>query len=197
MDIVLSADEAYIDKAATVMASVVCHASRPSEITFHLLGHDVSKASRARLEAWFDKLPARLRFTETQHQTTEKWQALSLERFGPATMQPYTYPAVDTKAAHYAEWRQKLLEAASKPAMVHYMGLIKTWSVDSRPPLTSLFRKYMYLTLGTPILEAGQLSSFKRLRRSLLQAPKPWRRRRSLWQPPSLILPVTDREARG
>ncbi|MCW4152044.1 hypothetical protein OM427_21230 [Halomonas sp. 18H] len=186
MDIVLSADEAYIDKAATVMASVVCHASRPSEITFHLLGHDVSKASRARL-----------RFTETQHQTTEKWQALSLERFGPAAMQPYTYPAMDIKAAHYAEWHQKLLEAASKPAMVHYMGLIKTWSVDSRPPLTSLFRKYMYLTLWTPILEAGQLSSFKRLRRSLLQAPKSCRRRRSLWQPPSLILPVTDREARG
>ncbi|GED22641.1 glycosyltransferase family 8 protein [Halomonas halmophila] len=317
MDIVLCADETYIDKAATVMASVLCHASRSEEITFHLLGHDISTASRAKLEAWFDKLPARLRFTETQHQTTAQWQALSLGRFGPAAMlrlsmerwlpedvkrvlyldcdvlvlddvarlagiemhgyavaaamnlqnvpqdrlgipytkyfnsgillvdldrwksrgvmasieqrlnsqseatwqypdqdalnlvftdwlrlplrwnmQPYTYPAVEKKATHYVEWRHELLEAASNPAVVHFMGPIKPWNVDSRHPLTSLFRKYMYLTPWTPILEVGQLSPFKRLRRRLLQAPKSWRRRRRLRQSPSLTLPVASREAR-
>ncbi|MDN3525032.1 glycosyltransferase family 8 protein [Halomonas sabkhae] len=86
MNILLCADEAYIDKAATVMASVLCHASRPAEITFHLLGHDVSTASRVRLEAWFANLPASLRFTETLDSPMPQWQTLALGRFGPAAM---------------------------------------------------------------------------------------------------------------
>lgn len=306
MDIVLCADEAYLGKAATVMASVLCHSHSPRTLHFHLLGHAIRAESRARMEAWFETLPATLHLTDTHEATSRRWEGLNLGRFGPAAMQrlsmerwlpagirrvvyldcdvlvlddiatlqdidmqqrpiaavmnlqngpgerlglpytdyfnsgvllvdlarwrerdvlndaerrltaapattwrypdqdalnlifrdwhplplrwnmqPYAYPAVERQAAHYAEWRQQLIDAIARPAVVHFIGATKPWHAASRHPLTPLFRDYQRLTPWPLVLEGEPESGFKRA----LQAPKTWRRRRRLQHAPLFSLP--------
>lgn len=311
MDIVLCADEAYLDKAAAVIASVLCHSRHPQALRFHLLGYGITDASRARLENWFKTLPASLLLSETCEASPRRWSQLSLGRFGPAAMQrlsmerwlpagirrvlyldcdvlvlddvatlmdvdmqqrpiaavmnlqstpqdrlgipysryfnsgvllidlecwiarevlanaeqhftvkpetpwrypdqdvlnlifpdwhplplrwnmqPYAYPAIEKHAAHYGECRQELLDAVSRPAVVHFIGATKPWHMASRHPLTPLFRDYLRLT-PWPLTLEGKPEG--RLRRTL-RAPRIWRRRRRLQHSPVLSLPLDGPE---
>ncbi len=311
MDIVLCADEGYLDKAAAVMASVLCHSRHPGELRFHLLGHGITDASRTSLETWFEMLPATIHVADTQEASSGRWERLNLGRFGPAAMQrlsmehwlpagtrrvvyldcdvlvledistlmeidmlqspiaavmnlqngpgqrlgipytryfnsgvllidierwkardvihnaekqltaepsstwrypdqdalnlifpdwhplplrwnmqPYAYAAVEKQAVHYAEWRQEMLEAISRPAVVHFIGATKPWHSASHHPLTPLFREYLRLTPWPLTLEGPRNSWFKQV----LRAPKIWRRRRQLRHSPVLSLPTNGPE---
>lgn len=311
MDIVLCTDEGYLDKAAAVMASVLCHSRHPGALRFHLLGHDITDASRTTLETWFETLPATIHVTETQEATSGRWNQFSLGRFGPAAMQrlsmerwlptgarrvvyldcdvlvlddiatlmdtdmqqrpiaavmnlqnspgerlglpytsyfnsgvilidlecwtarkvadnaqrllnakqathwqypdqdalnmifpdwhplplrwnmqPYTYRAVEKQATHYAEWRQELLCALARPAVVHFIGATKPWHAASRHPLAPLFRDYQNLTPWPITLKGYPDSRLKRI----LRTPKIWRRRRKLKSFPVFSLPASGPE---
>lgn len=311
MDIVLCADEAYLDKAAAVIASVLCHSRCPRALHFHLLGHAIRAESRARMEAWFETLPATLHLTDTREASSRRWEGLSLGRFGPAAMQrlsmerwlpagtrrvvyldcdvlvledistlmeidmlqspiaavmnlqngpgqrlgitythyfnsgvllidierwkarevlhnaekqlaaepastwrypdqdalnlifpdwsplplrwnmqPYAYAAVEKQATHYSEWRQELLEAISRPAVVHFIGATKPWHTASDHPLTPLFREYLRMTPFSLTLEGPRKNWLKKA----LRAPKIWRRRRQLRHSPVLSLPTSGPE---
>ncbi|MGP9765126.1 glycosyltransferase family 8 protein [Halomonas sp. AOP13-D3-9] len=81
--IVLCCDEGYVDKAAAVMASTICHSETPEALHFHLLGYQLSTHKHQQLHRWFTTLPASLTVIEAENNS---WPELTLGRFGPAAM---------------------------------------------------------------------------------------------------------------
>lgn len=81
--VVLCADEGYVDKAAAVMASTICHSETPEALHFYLLGYNLSANTHQQLYQWFSSLPASLTIIDAENNS---WPELALGRFGPAAM---------------------------------------------------------------------------------------------------------------
>lgn len=310
INIVLCSDEAYVDKAAAVIASTICHSEAPEALHFYLLGYKLSADTCQCLHNWFSTLPAALTVIEAE---SSRWPELTLGRFGPAAllrlgmhhwlpsncqkviyldcdlvvlddianlllfdmqgapiasvanlqgnqqrrmglgyqhyfnsgvllvdldkwkarnvldqveqilqqhdytlsypdqdalnlifqdwfrlpmrwnMQPYAYPAVEKKVAHYADWQQELEHAIREPAIIHFIGARKPWHADSRHPLAYLYRHYLALTPWSPPVKTHQPSLQWRFKQ-LLAWPKSRRRRQQLQCKPVWELPPSPKD---
>lgn len=311
INIVLCSDEAYIDKAAAVIASTVCHSETPEALHFYILGYKLSASTHQKLHNWFTTLPAELTIIEAEN---SRWPELTLGRFGPAAMlrlgmhnwlpsscqkiiyldcdlvvlddianlllfdtqgapiasvanlqgnqqrrmglgyqhyfnsgvllvdlegwkarnvldrveqilkqhdytlsypdqdalnlifqdwfrlpmrwnmQPYAYPAVEKKVAHYADWQKELEHAIREPAIIHFIGARKPWHADSRHPLAYLYQHYLSLTPWPPSVQTHQPSLQLRLKQMLAWF-KNRRRRQQLQCNPVLELPPRLKES--
>jgi lipopolysaccharide biosynthesis glycosyltransferase len=311
INIVLCSDEAYVDKAAAVMASTICHSNIPDALHFYLFGYKLSPHTRGQLNHWFSTLPASITIIDAE---TNSWPELTLGRFGPAAMlrlgmhnwlpascqkviyldcdlvvlddienvlsfdmkgapvagvanlqgtqqsrmgldykhyfnsgvlvvdlagwearnvldqvedilkqynytlnypdqdalnlifqdwyrlpmrwnmQPYAYPAVEKKVAHYSGWQKELEHSIREPAIVHFIGARKPWHADSRHPLTYLYRHYHSLTPWHSSAKDPHLSLQQRLKHTLSWF-KNRRRRQLLRCPPEMQLPPYQKDS--
>ncbi|MBT2771763.1 glycosyltransferase family 8 protein [Halomonas sp. ISL-60] len=309
--IVLCADEGYVDKAAAVMASTICHSQTPEALHFYLLGYQLSTHTHQRLHNWFTTLPASLTVIEAE---SSSWPESALGRFGPAAMlrlgmhnwlpsscqkviyldcdlvvlddianvssfdmegapiasvanlqgteqsrmglgfqdyfnsgvlvvdlegwkarnvldqvdrilkqhdyalnypdqdalnlifqdwyrlpmrwnmQPYAYPAVEKKVAHYANWQKELEHAIREPAIVHFIGARKPWHANSRHPLTYLYQHYLSLTPWQPSVSVPPPPLQQRFKQMLAWF-KTQRRRQQLQCKPVLQLPLHPKDS--
>lgn len=309
INIVLCSDKAYVDKAAAVIASTVCHSETPETLHFYLLGYQLPANIHQQLHLWFTTLPASLTIIEAENHS---WPELTLGRFGPAAMlrlgmhnwlppncqkviyldcdlvvlddianllsfdmqgapiacvanlqgtdqsrmglgyqhyfnsgvllvdlerwkarnvldqverilkqhdytlnypdqdalnlifqdwyrlpmrwnmQPYAYPAVEKKVAHYADWQKELELAIREPAVIHFIGARKPWHTNSRHPLAYLYQHYHSLTPWGESKRAPHRSLKQRLKHSLSWF-KHRRRRQQLQCRPVLQLPPHQR----
>lgn len=310
ISVVLCADDHYIDKAAAVMASTICHSKSPETLHFYLLGYHLPLNTHQKLTQWFAFLPASLTIIEAEG---DSWPEQTLGRFGPAAMlrlgmhnwlpsscnkviyldcdlvvlddignllsfdmqgapiasvanlqgstqsrlglgyqhyfnsgvllidlerwksrnvpdqveqvlkqydytlnypdqdalnvifqdwcrlpmrwnmQPYAYPAVEKRVAHYADWHNELIRAIQDPAIVHFIGALKPWHANSRHPLTDLYRHYHSLTPWQWSARYPAPSLQWRLKKGLSWF-KYYRRRRQLKCSPVMHLPLQHQD---
>lgn len=109
-------------------------------------------------------------------------------------MQPYAYPAVEKKVAHYAGWQKELEDAIREPAIIHFIGARKPWHADNRHPLAYLYQHYHSLTPWGQSVKAPHPSLQQRLKHA-----QSWfknrRRRQQLQCHPVLELPPHQKDS--